>query len=155
MTQSIEVNITGIQAFREESLALGCYKQSVTMRQQGRQNIEYNLFVFNDLCFRFARQFCDDYLIDSWDWYTLSNGGFFICPKTEKTYRISVQSNYYQGEMSAQALGITVSLFALCALAELAHDKNQEDEYFTECYHWLRDYSFDVRESFAIAGAID
>ncbi|CNJ34878.1 antirestriction protein [Yersinia mollaretii] len=104
---------------------------------------------FTHLCYGHARRFSQDYNGDFWRWYTQSDGGFFICPQVEKTYRIEVCSNYYRGEMSAQALGITVSLYALCILAESGH------EFFIESYYRLRDFAVQHHEWTAISGAID
>lgn len=105
--------------------------------------------MFTRQCYNHAHRFSQDYGGGFWHWYTQSDGGFFICPQTEKTYRIEVCSNYYQGEMSAQALGITVSLYALCIMAESGH------EFFIESYHRLRDYAVQHPEWAAIGGAID
>ncbi|AHG20659.2 hypothetical protein Z042_14315 [Chania multitudinisentens RB-25] len=101
------------------------------------------------MCYAYSRRFSQDYGGDFWHWYTQSDSGFFICPQTEKTYRIEVNSNYYKGEMSAQALGMTVSLYALCVLAESGHD------FFIESYHRLRDFAVRHPEWAAIRGAID
>ncbi|ERK11957.1 Antirestriction protein [Serratia fonticola AU-P3(3)] len=105
--------------------------------------------VFTRLCYGYARKFSQDYQGDHWSWYTQSDEGFFICPQTEKTYRIEIHSNYYCGEMSSQALGITVSLYALCIMAESGH------EFFIESYHRLRGFAVRHPEWAAIGGAID
>jgi hypothetical protein len=96
-----------------------------------------------------SQDYGEDYGSDFWHWYTQSDGGFFVCPQTEKTYRVEVHSNYYRGEMSAQALGMTVSLYALCVLAESGHD------FFIESYHRLRDFAVRHSEWASIGGAID
>ncbi len=51
--------------------------------------------------------------------------------------------------MSAVALGLTVSLYALCFLAESGHD------FFIESYYRLRNFALDHPEGASIAGAID
>ncbi|VXD06754.1 Antirestriction ArdB family protein [Enterobacterales bacterium 8AC] len=104
---------------------------------------------FTEMCCAYARQFSQDYAGGLWQLYTQSDGGFFVCPQTEKTYRIEVVSNYYQGEMSAQALGMTVSLYALCVLAESEHD------FLIESYHRLRAFAVRHPEWAAIGAAID
>jgi hypothetical protein len=104
---------------------------------------------FTRLCYGYARKFSQDYQGDFWCWYIQSDEGFFICPQTEKAYRIEVHSNYYRGEMSTQALGITVSLYALCIMAESGH------EFFIQNYHRLRDFAVRHPEWAAIVGAID
>ncbi|MFC0226494.1 antirestriction protein [Serratia aquatilis] len=127
------------------------YSLASVLVQQGfsPDSATRHVYSFTEMCYAYARQFSQDYGGDFWHWYTQSDGGFFICPQTEKTYRIEVTSNYYQGEMSAQALGLTVSLYALCVLAESGHD------FFIESYHRLRGFALAHPEGMAIAGAID
>lgn len=100
-------------------------------------------------CFHHARMFSQKYQGDFWCWYEQSDGGFFIYPKTEKIYPVVVHSNYFKGAMSAQALGITVSLYTLCILAESEHD------FFIDSYYRLRDFAVQHPEWAAIGGAID
>lgn len=133
----------------------GFYNLVSVLVQQGFSQDSATLHVvsFTQMCYAYARKFSqdygEDYGGDFWHWYTQSDGGFFVCPQTEKTYRVEVHSNYYQGEMSAQALGMTVSLYALCVLAESGHD------FLIESYHRLRDFAVRHPEWAAIGGAID
>lgn len=110
---------------------------------------QLHVMKFVELCSAYARQFSQNYDGGLWQLFTQSDGGFFVCPQTEKTYRVEVRSNYYQGEMSAQALGITVSLYALCVLAESGHD------FLIESYHRLRAFAVRHSEWTAIGAAID
>ena len=52
-----------------------------------------------------------------WDFIELSNGGFYMAPQHEGTFRFSVDTNGYEGEMSPDAAGITVCLFAYSHLS--------------------------------------
>lgn len=150
MTQATKAEISAVTAENTEWMT-GFYNLVSVLVQQGFSQDSATLHVvsFTQMCYAYARKFSQDYGSDFWHWYTQSDGGFFVCPQTEKTYRIEVRSNYYQGEMSAQALGLTVSLYALCVLAESGHD------FFIESYHLLRSFALAHPEGMAIAGAID
>lgn len=150
MTQTTTAEIPAVTAEIKEWMT-SCYSLVSILAQQGfsPDSANFHVIKFTELCYAFARKFSQDYGGDFWHWYTQSDGGFFVCPQTEKTYRIEVNSNYYQGEMSAQALGMTVSLYALCVLAESGHD------FFIENYHRLRGFALSHPEGMAIAGAID
>lgn len=41
-----------------------------------------------------------------WDFYTLSNGGFYMAPSEDRIFHVTCQS-MYEGDLSADALGIT------------------------------------------------
>lgn len=83
-----------------------------------------------------------------WQGYTLSNGGFFMCPVVEDAVAISVESNGYEGVLSSEAAGIVASLFALCTVA-------QKSERVAEHFHLLREYALDHPEASEIFRAID
>lgn len=52
-----------------------------------------------------------------WDFYELSNGGYFMAPNSREHYRISVQGNYFDGLLSAEAAGMVATSFVLAQLA--------------------------------------
>jgi hypothetical protein len=83
-----------------------------------------------------------------WEFYTLSNGGFYMSPVSNAIFNVSCE-NGYDGVLSADALGITVCLYAYSMLSF------QFAEIYTRQYHWLRDYALDHPEVRAILGAID
>jgi len=55
------------------------------------------------------RESCAAYNGGLWDYYELSNNGFFMAPTCAEAYQVS-RANYFEGELSAQAVGIMVSL---------------------------------------------
>jgi hypothetical protein len=89
---------------------------------------------------------------DYWEFYSLSNGGFYMAPSLEKQYAVSCV-NGYAGKLSADALGITACLYAY------SHLSFSGNEVFAEkCvnhYHWLRAYMLQHPEASNILGAID
>ena len=94
----------------------------------------------------------EDYHGGYWDFWELSNGGFYMSSSSHNTFKVSCM-NDYAGEMSADALGITACLYAYSHLSF-----GQESQFTDTCaqhYHWLREYALDHDESRAIMSAID
>ncbi|PKO42909.1 MAG: antirestriction protein [Betaproteobacteria bacterium HGW-Betaproteobacteria-22] len=93
-----------------------------------------------------------EYEGDYWEFYSLSNGGFYMAPSSDSLYQVSCE-NGYEGTLSADALGITVCLYAY------SHLSFSSNEAFAEIcanqYHWLRAYMLEHAEASAILAAID
>jgi Antirestriction protein len=81
--------------------------------------------------------------------YELSNGGMYMAPRIPSV-RLSIQSNGFQGQMSADAAGVTVCLFAFSLLSFEGND-----EVFARHFHWLREFALGHVEATQIFGAID
>ena len=93
----------------------------------------------------------DDYSGGYWQFYTLSNGGFFMTPDISGRLQV-VSENGYEGFMSADALGITACMYAY------SHLSFGDSEFAGICadqYHWLREFMFGHAEVTEILGAID
>ena len=92
----------------------------------------------------------EDYTGGYWDFYTLSNGGFYMAPSGDDIFHVSCD-NQYEGELSADALGITSCLYAYSHLS-FAGDFARE---YARHYHLLRDFMMDHPEVRVILGATD
>ena len=87
-----------------------------------------------------------------WEFYSLSNGGFYMAPSLTKLYQVSC-INGYEGSLSADALGITACLYAY---SHLSFSSNTAfAEICANHYHWLRVYMLEHTEACAILSAID
>ena len=88
-----------------------------------------------------------------WDYWRLSNGGFFMSPRREDSMTIRVDGNFFEGEVSPQAAGIIATLFGL----NWAMPRNQGKALDTMVKHFdlLRDYAFTHEEADAIFAALD
>ena len=87
-----------------------------------------------------------------WEFYTLSNGGFYMAPSTDNIYKVSCD-NGYEGKLSADALGITACLYTY---SHLSFSNNTAfAEICANHYHWLRAYMLEHKEASAILSAID
>lgn len=107
---------------------------------------------------------CPSYRGGYWEFLELSNGSFYMrptdcqprafppgAPSATLPHRmlVRVESNGFEGDVSADAAGIIATLFALnylaCGGAEELADK----------YYALREFALDHPESVSILGAID
>ena len=87
-----------------------------------------------------------------WEFYVLNNGGFYMAPCSDQSYQV-ICENGYEGELSADAFGIAVCLYAYSFLSF------QSNQAFAEICanhsHWLREYMLEHKEASAILSAID
>ena len=93
----------------------------------------------------------EDYNGGYWDFYTLSNGGFYMAPAENRTFHVKCQ-NMYEGDLSADSLGVTVSLYAYSNLSFSLSDIARE---YARHYHLLREYMLGHPEVREILGATD
>jgi hypothetical protein len=78
--------------------------------------------------------------------------GFYMAPDIDQVFQVSCD-NYFIGQLSADALGITACLYAY------SHCSFSKDKVFgrlmADHYHWLRAYMFEHPEVASILRAID
>lgn len=87
-----------------------------------------------------------------WEFYALSNGGFYMAPCSDQSYQVSCE-NGYEGVLSADAFGITACLYAYSHLSFASNAAFAE--ICANQYHWLRAYMLEHKEASAILVAID
>ena len=93
----------------------------------------------------------DNYDYGDWQFYTLSNGGYYMAPRSDTLYNVS-SANGFDGQMTADALGIVACLYAY------SHSSFGEGDFAELCanhYHWLRAYAMEHKEVRSILRAID
>lgn len=105
--------------------------------------IEFNTYAMLDML-------SPDYHGGSWNFYKLSNDGFYMAPSKKKPYRIRCNGNEYDGTMTSDAAGITACLFALSHLSFEPRFK-----FLAEFYEKLYEFACEHEESEAILAAID
>jgi Antirestriction protein len=105
---------------------------------------------FECAVFDWMHRLAPDYRGGFWQFYDLNNGGFYMAPD-RGAYRVVIDSNGYEGTMSADAAGITACLFACSHLS--FHDPKAE--LFAERFHQLREYAVEHSEAGEIFSAID
>ena len=100
-----------------------------------------------------ARDIAEEYNGGYWDFYRLSNGGFYMSPSGDMRYSVSCPMNFFNGELSADALGIVACLTAYSHLSFCS-----EQVFARECarqFHLLRTFACEHEEGTAILSAID
>ena len=102
------------------------------------------------LVYGWMRSLSEDYNGGFWHYFTLSNGGFYMAPATDKRMRLDVAGNGFSGEMSADAAGVVATMFALCQLAE-----ETQDDRIIELYFLLQAFMKDHPEDGPMFRAID
>jgi hypothetical protein len=88
----------------------------------------------------------------SWQFYSLSNGGFYMSPVSQDRYEVAC-ANGFDGSLSADALGVTCCLYAFSHLS-FSPDAAFADLCTTH-YHQLRTFALEHAEVEAILRAID
>jgi len=121
-----------------------------------RVNFVHGLFGLHfPLCleptvFNMAGMLAKDYCGGYWQFYALSNGGFYMAPDAH-AFEV-VCENGYVGQLSGEALGITACLYAF---SHLSFGGDVFAEVCAEHYHLLREYALGHPEARGILAAID
>lgn len=85
-----------------------------------------------------------------WEFYTLSNGSFYMAPRHDEGYRLVCAGNGFEGHLSADACGVVATLFGLNRVVSNFHD-----EQLIERYYELREFALGHPESALIMACID
>ena len=86
-----------------------------------------------------------------WDFQTLSNGGFYMAPSGDDVFHVRCD-NMFEGDLSADALGITACLYAY---SHLSFTDGRFARVSACHYHRLYEYMAGHPEARGILGAID
>lgn len=118
---------------------------NVLPRHFGRWAITLEQHIYKVLSFM-----CEDYKGGYWEFYELSNKGFYMAPQELMQLPLEVISNGFQAIVSADAAGIISTLYAFNALS-----CSTEEDKFINSYYWLRDFACEHVEANKILAAID
>lgn len=100
--------------------------------------------------FQLASTLSPDYSGGYWQFYTLSNGGFYMAPD-DHLFRVSCE-NGFEGILSAEAFGIVCCLYTYSGLS---FGSDSLAETCAEHFHWLRAFALDHADAGAVFRAID
>ena len=101
--------------------------------------------------FSMAERLAADYHGAYWEFFTLNNSGFYMAPRSKNMFSV-ICENGYEGQLSADAFGITACLYSYSLLSF------GDGEFAQRCgqhYHLLRDWAMAHVEARAILRAID
>lgn len=127
-----------------ESRRLGFMPEAFTPRMMMRAE---------GLVFHQASLLAQSYSGAYWDFFTLSNGGFYLAPRSDRRFEVQVEGNGFESDVSADAFGIIVTLFVYGALVWV--DDEALREKYSDHYHQLRAFAVEHDEGGAILRAID
>ena len=99
-----------------------------------------------------ADRLSDDYHGGYWEFWLLSNRGFYMAPTYPSKFAVT-SDNVFDGSLSADAFGIVVCLYAYSQLSFEADAPLVNA--VSEHYRRLRAYAFEHKEVEAILRAID
>ena len=68
------------------------------------------------IVFQFAEQLAENYDYGYWEFFSLSNGGFYMSPRSGTIYNVSCD-NGFEGQMTGDALGIVACLYSYSNLS--------------------------------------
>jgi hypothetical protein len=99
-----------------------------------------------------ASSLSEDYEGGYWNYFALSNEGFYMAPSCGEQFSVAC-SNGFEGRLSADALGIAACLYSYSFLSF------SPDADFAQCcanhFHRLREFAVQHSESAGILAAID
>ena len=129
-----------------------------SLEYQERITLTTNLFGINfplklePTIYGITDRLAPEYRGGFWRFWRLDNGGFYMAPDAEDRFKVHCM-NYWEGELSADALGIVSCLTAYSHLSFGGPEGFARD--CARHYHLLREYMYDHAEVVAILGAID
>jgi hypothetical protein len=101
--------------------------------------------------FSIAEALASEYTGGYWEFYDLSNGGFYMAPRHDTEFTVSCE-NGFQGKLSPDAFGISVCLYAF---SELSFVGDRMAQTCAQQYHLLREYVAQHPEASVIYRTID
>lgn len=108
------------------------------------------LLIAEATVFDFMGKLCPAYGGGFWNYYRLSNGGYYMAPDKYGRMTLEWWGNGFSGEMSEDAAGIVATLFALSHLSFMVPNDGLVDN-----FEKLREFSYTHPESALISQAID
>lgn len=102
--------------------------------------------------YAFASHLCPTYSGGYWEFYALSNGGFYMAPSDDGPVEVACPTGF-TGRLTSSAFGITVCLYAFSHLS--FSDSESIATVCADHYHLLREHALDHREASSILAATD
>lgn len=114
-----------------------------------------HFLAFENLVYDLMGRASSDYQGGLWQFFELSNGGFFMAPDRSEPMWLSWPDNYFEGQISPQAAGIGITLMALSILSFNDWLSDEDRDRLTDRFHKLRDFAAEHAEAREIFGLID
>jgi hypothetical protein len=95
------------------------------------------------------------YLGGHWDFCEVSNGAFYMKLDTTEVFNATNPDNWFEGQMSAEALSLAVNILAQNQILWALHNKGHDVSDLIVKYEALRDYAYSHAEHVNIIKFID
>ncbi|MEW8333893.1 MAG: antirestriction protein [Candidatus Thiodiazotropha sp.] len=99
------------------SLVPECNRIGFLASQLGTMHLKFEMLTYHVMS-----QYCEDYNGGYWNFYHLSNGGFYMALDSDQAFHVVNPMNYCDETMSAEAASIGANLYALSELAFQSQD---------------------------------
>lgn len=109
--------------------------------------------VFESAAYSFGGKLCEDYNGAYWQFCEIDGGGFFMYPKTSKSFQCAWENGSSE-ELSAEGFGVVACLFALSHISIRWH-KSSWGVHIADAYHSLVEYARTREDWQQIAALID
>lgn len=106
---------------------------------------------FENHVYQWMKRLCADYNGGYWDFYSLNGKPGFMAPQDEDSFHLRCDGNFFDDQVSAEAAGIIVCIFALGSVFE----SNPNLEILVERRDRLIDFAATHAEARQIFRAID
>jgi hypothetical protein len=114
------------------------------------KHVKKNYIQFENILYYLTKSMCHKYTGGYWNFYELSNDGFFLALASDEKFEVYVDGNGFNGFVSSEALGIIVTLFSINGILG-----QKDNDYLIDKFYALRDFALDHEESDLILLAID
>ena len=104
------------------------------------------------IIYNFTERLSEDYKGGYWDFYTLSNGGFYLSLADDRTYHV-VSDNFFEGVLSSDGLSIAACLYAYSHLSFISTASFSDT--YADMYHKLLEHAMYHVEAKFILQVID
>ena len=81
------------------------------------------------MTYAFLHGLANNYASTKWEFFELSNGGYYAAPKLQHRIHIGGDRTVFSGEVSADAAGVIATLLMLDYMAEVAANHECRDDY--------------------------
>ncbi len=115
------------------------------------RHVGNGFFAFENGVYDWMGQLCAEYSGGYWQFYDLSNCGFFMGLDTDvKQFHVENPANYFEDDMTPEAVSIAACLFSLNGLCWQTRSGQ-----ITDAYYALRDFAAAHAEGAKIMRLID
>jgi hypothetical protein len=115
----------------------------------GLEQVEFACLVYSNLA-----NLCHAYRGAVWEFYELSNRGFYMAPRLQHELTLDCAGNGFNGSVSADAAGIVATLYALSQMS-FTHVGKPVGDRCADNYHRLRAFVDGHPQARSIFSAID